>query len=178
MPTSEYMKNYIHKPKGSSKIGRDQHEKLKKKFLQLFRESHGMVYQTIHNTGISKETYYRWYKGDQDFADKINEIKEEVTDIVESQLIKNIQNGKEISAIFYLKCKARDRGYIEIQNVESKVEQKQISIGVIDPETKKLMEETVKLLNMKEIKQVEAVSIDPVEEKETSIDANNQNIQE
>ena len=57
--------------------------------------------------------------GGQEFAKAVEDIKEAQIDYVEGQLIKNISSGKETSIIFYLKSKARDRGYAEKLDITS-----------------------------------------------------------
>ena len=56
---------------------------------------------------------------DKEFAEAVEEIKESQIDYVEGQLIKNISAGKETSIIFYLKSKAKDRGYAEKLDITS-----------------------------------------------------------
>tara|TARA_R110002050_G_scaffold81055_6_gene173256 strand:- start:499 stop:732 length:234 start_codon:yes stop_codon:yes gene_type:complete len=58
-------------------------------------------------------------KEDKEFAKAVEEIKEAQVDYVEGQLIKNISKGKETSIIFYLKSKAKDRGYAEKLDITS-----------------------------------------------------------
>ena len=62
------------------------------------------------------QKYLKRYKAVRLAADEANET---MKDFVEQQLIKNIAAGKEASIFFYLKCKARDRGYIERVRTEN-----------------------------------------------------------
>lgn len=145
-------------------------DRIKKRFLEIFRENKGMVYVSLNQSGLSKTNYYEMLKEDEEFYLAVNSIKEEVTDFVESKLLENIEKNKEISTIFYLKCKARDRGYIEIQDVKGEVTQKQLSINVLDIETRELMEQTIKLLGIpKDNDKVEIKHITPNIEHNQSI---------
>jgi predicted glutamine amidotransferase len=45
--------------------------------------------------------------------DACREANETMKDFTEQQLYKNIAAGKEASIFFYLKCKAKERGYVE-----------------------------------------------------------------
>ena len=47
------------------------------------------------------------------FAAEWDEINESLKDFAESKLMINISRGKEASIFFFLKCKAKDRGYID-----------------------------------------------------------------
>mgnify|MGYP003128198985 FL=1 len=95
------------------------HDK-KEKLLQALEETQGLIYHACKKAGnISRSTYYRYVREDEDFAKKVEEIKQAQVDYVEGQLIKNISKGKETSIIFYLKSKARDRGYAEKLDITS-----------------------------------------------------------
>lgn len=45
------------------------------------------------------------------------EIEESMLDLAEAALIKNVKEGDNASVFFYLKCKGKDRGYVERQEV-------------------------------------------------------------
>lgn len=86
----------------------------KEKLLKALEDTQGLVYHACKKAGnISRSTYYRYIKEDPEFAKSVEEIKQAQIDYVEGQLIKNISKGKETSIIFYLKSKAKDRGYTE-----------------------------------------------------------------
>ena len=74
-------------------------------------------------------------KEDPEFAKAVEDIKEAQIDYVEGELIKNIAQGKETSIIFYLKSKAKKRGYTDKSEVDITSGGKSISdikIKVID----------------------------------------------
>jgi len=92
----------------------------KEKLLQALAETQGLIYHACKKAGnISRSTYYRYMREDQEFAKAVKEIQEAQIDYVEGELIKNIARGKETSIIFYLKSKARDRGYAEKVDITS-----------------------------------------------------------
>jgi hypothetical protein len=66
------------------------------KLLEALAES-GNVSFACKKAGVSRDTYYRWRKEDDDFAHKvvlaIGSGKEFVNDLAHNQLIRNIQNG-------------------------------------------------------------------------------------
>ena len=45
------------------------------------------------------------------------EALESTLDLAEAKLIENIENGKEASIFFYLKCRGKGRGYVEKDRV-------------------------------------------------------------
>ena len=71
---------------------RQQQEKL----LEALAES-GNVSFACKKAGVSRDTYYRWRKEDEEFHDKVGTAiasgKEFVNDLAHNQLIRNIQNG-------------------------------------------------------------------------------------
>ena len=92
----------------------------KEKLLKALQETQGLIYHACKKAGnISRSTYYRYMKEDKEFAQAVEDIKEAQIDYVEGELIKNISRGKETSIIFYLKSKAKDRGYAEKLDITS-----------------------------------------------------------
>ena len=95
------------------------HDK-KERLLKALAETQGLIYHACKKAGnISRSTYYRYMREDKEFAKAVKEIQEAQIDYVEGELIKNIARGKETSIIFYLKSKARDRGYAEKVDITS-----------------------------------------------------------
>ena len=107
----------------------------KEKLLEALKETQGLIYHACKKAGnISRSTYYRYMREDEEFAKAVEDIKEAQIDYVEGQLIKNISDGKETSIIFYLKSKAKDRGYTEKNSLDitTGVKSMDIKIEVID----------------------------------------------
>jgi hypothetical protein len=86
---------------------------LKGKFLEAYKISAFNISQACRQIGIDRSTYYKWLVKDEDFATAIKDKREELTDFVESKLIEKISNGDTVSILFYLKCHAKKRGYVE-----------------------------------------------------------------
>lgn len=86
---------------------------LKKALIEALKKSLGIVSEAVDIVGVNRTTYYKWLKEDQEFKTQVEQIDEYAIDFVESQLYKNIKEGKEASILFYLKTKAKKRGYIE-----------------------------------------------------------------
>ena len=108
----------------------------KEKLLKALAETQGLIYHACKKAGnISRSTYYRYMKEDPEFAKEVEDIKQAQIDYVEGQLIKNISDGKETSIIFYLKSKAKKRGYTEKSEIDVTTNGKAITdikIEVID----------------------------------------------
>jgi len=105
------------------------------KLLEALAES-GNVSFACKRAGVSRDTFYRWRKDDDEFADKamlaISSGKEFVNDLAHSQLIRNIQNG-DMGAIKFQLGNCHD-DYLPKKSVQAfRLEdlQKEISIASI-----------------------------------------------
>ena len=85
----------------------------KLKALSALDESHGIVMIAARNAGIARSTFYRWMDEDEKFKAAVEEIREAAIDHVESKLFSLIDGGDTGSTIFFLKTRAKKRGYIE-----------------------------------------------------------------
>ena len=115
----------------------DKKEHIKKKMLlESLENSLGIVSTACTKANISRSSFYKWYKEDEVFKKKVDEIDNVKLDFVESQLFKNIQKEKERSIIFYLQHKGHKRGYIQKQNINltsNDEEIKKIEIEIVKP---------------------------------------------
>ena len=86
--------------------------------LLALKETLGVVSPACDMVGISRNTHYRWMKEDEEYKLEVEDLLEFQMDFVESKLFENINNGDISSTIFYLKTKAKSRGYIEKQYLD------------------------------------------------------------
>lgn len=106
-------------------------EKNKIKMLEALERSLGIVTPACKEVGISRNAFYEWCKNDPDFKAKVDDINEITLDFTENQLLKKIKEGSERSILFYMKYKARRRGYTD--NVDITSGGQPISIAYIKP---------------------------------------------
>ena len=85
----------------------------KDKFIKLLGENLGNISATCIQTGIARKTYYNWINKDDKFKSKVDEILEAQIDYVENKLMEKIEAGDLTAIIFYLKTKAKHRGWSE-----------------------------------------------------------------
>lgn len=85
----------------------------KKAIIEALEQSLGVVTTACKKVGISRRSFYDWMANDEDFKKEVEGIQDIALDFVESQLFKNIKEGKSSELIFYLKTKGKKRGYIE-----------------------------------------------------------------
>ena len=74
----------------------------KKQFLIRYKASACNISQACDAIHITRQTFYNWKDADEQFEHDVKEIDLSMIENVESQLMKNILNGKEISLIFFL----------------------------------------------------------------------------
>ena len=89
----------------------------KETFLASLLNTDGNISKACSQTNISRGTIYNWIKKDDAFKEKVSYVAEELLDMAENQLIKQIREGNLTATIFYLKTKGQARGYIEKQYV-------------------------------------------------------------
>ena len=87
--------------------------KEKAQFLEALKLKFGNATEACKAVGLSRQTPYNWRREDAAFAAEWDDIIEGLKDFAESKLLLNISKGKEASIFFFLKCRAKDRGYIE-----------------------------------------------------------------
>tara|TARA_R100001082_G_scaffold95374_1_gene62535 strand:- start:703 stop:1086 length:384 start_codon:yes stop_codon:yes gene_type:complete len=116
-------------------MSKKEHNLKKDALLQALENSLGIVSTACNRSGISRSSFYKWYKEDEEFRKKVDEIDNVKLDYVETKLFKNIENEKEKSIIFYLQHKGHKRGYVQRQNINltsNEEEIKKIEIEIIE----------------------------------------------
>ncbi|WP_156809702.1 hypothetical protein [Riemerella columbina] len=109
----------VAKAHGMTAEEKTQHNK--ELLLSCLKDTLGIVNSACINAGLSRETYYRWYREDKDFRKRADDITETQIDVAEASLLKKIKNGDTTSIIFYLKTRGKERGYVEKRIVEADV---------------------------------------------------------
>ena len=93
--------------------------------------------------GISRATYYRWKKDDQDFAEKAEKSLIDglgmISDLAESKLISAIQDENMTAIIFWLKShRSTYRNRVELSTAEKPKEE-------LTPEQQRVVEKALEL---------------------------------
>jgi hypothetical protein len=95
----------------------------KKAVITALKKTLGIVTPACEMAGISRETFYKWKKEDPSFKAAVDDMDEVTLDFVESQLMKNIREGSEKAIMFFMRYKARKRGYSDEINMNITMEQ-------------------------------------------------------
>lgn len=86
--------------------------------IQALESSLGVVSVACSKADVSRETHYRWYREDEEYKAKVDDVKNVSLDFAESMLLENIKLKKESSIFFYLKTQGKKRGYVERQELD------------------------------------------------------------
>jgi len=90
----------------------------KNQLLGAMKKSLGVVSAACQMCNISRETFYTYMEKDSEFKKQIEDLENFTLDFVETQFLKNIQQGNTAEILFYLKTKGRNRGYTERQELD------------------------------------------------------------
>ena len=102
----------------------------KKKMLEELEYNLGIVSTSCLSADVSRATHYRWLQEDSEYKAYVRDIQEIAIDFVESKLYDKIKENDTACIIFYLKTKAKHRGYIERQQIEV-ADTKEFTVKVI-----------------------------------------------
>ena len=85
--------------------------------IEALEEAQGYVSKTASLLGCTPMTVYNYRDRFVSVAEAWQGIREKRTDFVENKLQQQIDSGNITAIIFYLKTQAKDRGYVERQEV-------------------------------------------------------------
>lgn len=81
--------------------------------LYFFLANMGNITATCQMIGLPRQTFYKRKKKNKKFAEGVEQATEICIDFAEQQLFNQMRNGVAASTIFFLKTKAKHRGYAE-----------------------------------------------------------------
>jgi hypothetical protein len=93
-------------------------EKLKpRQVIKALQETKGMLYLAAKRLGVAPRTIYNYRKRYPSIDEAIESTKGEVIDMAEIRLYQAMQNSEPWAIRFILTTQAKDRGYVERQEV-------------------------------------------------------------
>jgi len=81
--------------------------------IEALEESKGLIAPAARKLGCARDTIRRYLEEYEDIAQAIKDQREAVTDMAENALYQAILDREAWAVCFYLKCMAKDRGYVE-----------------------------------------------------------------
>lgn len=85
---------------------------------QALRNTGGFITAAAKQLGISQPALSKRISKSAKLKAVVEETKEQYLDLAESQLVKAIKDRESWAICFYLKCKGKQRGYVEKQEVD------------------------------------------------------------
>ena len=102
----------------------------RERFIGILTKQAGNVAGACRAMHINRRTYYNWMEKHEDFKVTVEDITEALIDDAESELQKLIKDGNTAAILFFLKTKAKARGYIERQEQDITSKGEKISINI------------------------------------------------
>lgn len=90
----------------------------KEQFLEIFKNTLCNITKACEKANITRQTFYVWCNSDRQFAEAIENIRESELDWAENQLKLKMAEKDTTAIIFFLKTKAKHRGYVERQEYQ------------------------------------------------------------
>ena len=87
------------------------------RMIDAIEEAHGFISKACAILHCSRQHFYTKLKDYPTVQQAIDEIRNKRTDFVESKMLDLINDGNPTMIIFYLKTQAKDRGYVERQEL-------------------------------------------------------------
>lgn len=89
-------------------------------FLEALKSNLGIVSKAADEIRMHRNSHYNWRATNSKYNEEVEAIENDCIDVVENALMNNILAGDVASIIFYLKTKAKSRGYVEKTEVDQK----------------------------------------------------------
>lgn len=104
----------------------------KRLVVENFREE-GSIYHAALSSRVGRKTVYRWIENDPQFAQAIEDSKEDCYDKVETSVYRKALNGDSLLMMFYLKAhrhKFRDKVTIDVESVRQEIQERMAQLGL------------------------------------------------
>ena len=100
------------------------HKYTNQEVFEMYLKKMTNLTETAKALGVTRRTLYKWMDKDAELKEMMESATETMIDMVETKLYSKIMKGDTASIIFFLKTKAKHRGYSEKVQVENIGEQK------------------------------------------------------
>lgn len=92
----------------------------KQRMLECLEKHLGIVTTAAKDAGIDRATHYRWMESDSEYKNAVDALEDVALDFAEQCLFDQMRDGTPASTIFYLKYRARKRGYVDRKELTGK----------------------------------------------------------
>jgi len=83
------------------------------KLIEALQECDGNMAAVGRRLHVNRRTVWDWVNGDPELRELVDDLSEAFIDEAENKLYEAIRAGNVVATIFFLKTKARHRGYSE-----------------------------------------------------------------
>jgi len=97
--------------------------------IDAIQDAKGILAAAARKIGCSRTTVHRYVNNYATVKDAYEEANETNIDFVESKLMEQVNSGNITAIIFFLKTKAKHRGYVERQEVVG-----ELAVSTITPD--------------------------------------------
>ena len=89
------------------------------KFLEVLEKNMGLVTPSCKKfNNLAKSTHYKWINEYEGYKERVEQIENANIDFAEGKLMEQMNEGNIAAILFFLKCKAKSRGYVERQEIK------------------------------------------------------------
>ena len=88
-----------------------------KQAIEAVQNSKGFITTVAKQLGCTRGNVYALMKKFPTVEQAIKDERETLKDFAEGKLFQQIDDGNTTAIIFYLKCQAKERGYVERQEI-------------------------------------------------------------
>ena len=81
------------------------------RITEALRSQGGIIAAAAQVLRVSRQTLYVWIRAEPELQALVAELRDEILDLAEGQLLKAVKDGSERSVHFMLKTIGRERGY-------------------------------------------------------------------
>jgi hypothetical protein len=103
-----------------------------KQIIDALTEASGIQAAAARKLGIARSTIGLYMERYPEVKAAYEDVNETTIDFVESKLMENIRKGNIVAQIFYLKTKAKHRGYMERAEVQGIGKDGVIKVSITD----------------------------------------------
>lgn len=100
--------------------------------IDAIQAANGVLTQAAKNLGCTRQTVYNYCERYVTVQAALDEAREVTKDFAESKLVQHIREGNVTALIFYLKTQAKDRGYVERQELAGVQDGAKIKVSLTD----------------------------------------------
>jgi len=116
-------------------------EAYKEAFLKVYANKSLHLMRACEAADVGRSTVWKWRQTDPEFAQAVLDVEEGLIDDIEDALITLCKEGDVKAIIFFLRAKAKHRGYIEKPSEDPAMEQ-EIDKELLIKQTKQFLLES------------------------------------